>query len=323
MKALLAGIGSFGRYWYQSIKEKTPDLKIAVADPDPGKSSLLTGPDDTYYTSFRKALEVENPDFVINATPPGVHTAINQLAFDHHLPVLCEKPIASDYLQAVEIVSRAARERIPFMVAANYRREPAMRTARRLIENGEIGEIDTIQIQFFRNYRADKPYLMRMADPLLVDVAVHHMDCIRYLTGSEGKTIFARSYNPKGSIFQGNAGLNFCLEMEDGVQVNFSGNMSCRGIETTWLGNWRIEGKSGVLLIDPGIQLLKSGEISEISAPGKVESGDILIEFLNSLYGKKPMETNAADYLKTQALVYYAEQSSRSQCTLEIEIPPA
>jgi predicted dehydrogenase len=321
MKALLAGIGSFGMHWYRAIKAKAPDLKLSIAEPDPSRAAQLTGSGDSFYTSFKKAVEIEKPDFVINATPPNIHTAISQLAFDHRLPVLSEKPISPDFQQAVEIVARAKREQILFVIAESHRREPIMRIAHQLIEDGEIGEVDNIHIQFFRDQDANIPYLYRMANPMLVDVAAHHIDCIRYLTGSEGKHITATCYNPKSSRFPGNAAVNFNLEMANGVQVSYTGNLSCQGFETTWHGNWRIEGTRGILIIDPGIQLLKEGFISEIDIPGSMDAGDILLEFIAVLQGKRQVQTPGSDYLSTQAIVHFAEQSSQKHRAFEIELP--
>lgn len=320
MKAILVGIGSFGYSWYKNIKEQYPTLDLVIVERNEALAERLIAPRDPFYTDLKLAISREKPDFLINLTPPAVHTEVNHLAFDHRLPVLCEKPIAEDYFEAVEIVNRAQREQIPFMIAENYRRAPAFRLARQMIDQGEAGELAAVTVQFSKEAYFEKEYLVRMPDPLLQDVAVHHLDLIRYLTNSEGRKIQAFSYNPKGSRYPGNAAINFTLVMDQGIVVNYTGSLAAKDCETGWPGNWRLEGMNGVMTIrESEISLVSHGKEKVLTDFNQVDTSSCLDEFLQALSEDREPESSGADYLKTQKLVYYAQISSRLGCMVDVE----
>jgi len=321
MKIIQAGLGNFGAYWFTTLKKEYPDLEIVAVDQDPDKAAGLLTPRETFYTSLEKALEKEKPDFILNVTPPHVHTQINNIAFDHGLPVLCEKPIATDYNEAVAVVRRAEYEGLPFMIAENYRRMPLVRRTRKLLESGAIGELTSIHIDFYQTLREDKAYLVAMPDPLLVDVAIHHLDMVRYLIGSEVDRIFAHSYHTRGSFYPGNAALMMAMEMENGVTVSFNGNLTSYGAITDWIGDWRIEGTHGILLLGKNLQIIEQGKVKRISTAKPSRLCASLEDFLTALTECREPESSGKDYLKTQCLVHHAQISSKIRRMVEVEYP--
>ena len=325
MKTLLqAGIGNFGRWWFELLQERT-DLRVIIADPRSDALQESINSRVMVYPSVEQALSDQAPDLILNTTPPKIHTRINHLAFDHRIPVLCEKPICEDYSEATEIVDRAVREGHLFMIAENYRRAPAMRKLRESIEAGLVGELSAIYVTFAKEFFEDKAYFLAMPHPLLQDVAIHHLDCIRYMAGDEARRLSAWNFNPRFSKFAGNAALNFQLEMRNDLPVTFCGSLQAKGVETDWLGNWRIEGTKGVLMYD-GSSIRCYGkehpdEVSTIpfASDGHHVQNAILDEFLQAIKTRTEPETSAADYLKSQALVHWAIQSSDRGCVIDLD----
>lgn len=325
MKLILVGLGSFGSSWYRRLKSDYPDLDVAVVDANPERAALLGDSDDPFYTSVTDAIESERPNFLLNATPPQVHAAVNHTAFDHRLPVLCEKPISDDYEDAVWTVARAETEGIPFMVAENYRRAPAMRRVKELIDGGAIGTLTAMHCDLYQPYYTEKPYFVQMTHPLLADVVVHHLDLMRHLTGSEGRRIYAHGYSPQGSWHPGNVALDLVLEMEGGVRATLVGSLVTGGAETGWPGHWRIEGTDGTIAVaGDEIQVSVGGVPSQTFADVSSDrSCGPLDDFLLLLDGKEGIESTGTDYIKTQALVYYAKQSCDCNQAIDIQLPQA
>ncbi|WP_079908305.1 Gfo/Idh/MocA family protein [Paenibacillus sp. 32352] len=318
MKALLVGLGTAGFSWYKRLRDK--GLLAAVVETDASMKEKMGDDPFPFYTSLSEALEKEQLDFVVNVTSPMAHTVVNNAAFDKKLPVLCEKPISFDYEESIEVVERAAKENIPFMIAENYRRHAAVRKLKQLLDEGAIGRISAIDILFYRYHHVQRKYTVSLLD----DIGVHHFDMIRYLTGEEGKSVYADMYNPIGGWDEEGAIINTSalLEMADGVKVSYTGSIASRGEQTPWHGNWRIEGTEGTIQYEnQEIHLIKDGVKETITNYSGVDTSDTLAEFLASLKEQRDSETSGADYLKSQTLVHFAKLSSAEGRKVEIKYP--
>ena len=308
MKAILVGAGGFGYRWYETLREFHGDLQLAVVDVDEGKRGLIEKDGVPFYTSAPEAIERERPDMLLNFTPKEWHAAIDHLAFDHKLPVFSEKPIAGHYREAVEVVERAARENIPFMIGENYRAFVFSRRIRQLIDRGAIGDIVAIHGEFNRfSDRRSKETESQYR--VLEELVVHHFDLLRYWTGREAERVFA-SYTHHLLIWIG---------MQEGVTASFR-CLSSPGRQTDWAGNWRIDGTLGslelidnkVLLTVDGKTTAADGDYKEVYAPGPFG------EFLLSIALKREAETSGSRYLPNQALAHFARESIRTGQPIDI-----
>ncbi|KRE57672.1 Gfo/Idh/MocA family protein [Paenibacillus sp. Soil750] len=318
MKAILVGLGSAGFSWYKRLRDQ--GLLAAVVEVDLAMKEKMLDDPFPFYTSLEEALQNEQADFLVNVTSPMRHTAVNHAAFDHKLAVLCEKPISFDYEESIEIVARAAKEKIPFMIAENYRRMPYIRKMKQLLDEGVIGRISSMDIQFYRYHHVQRRYTVSILD----DIGVHHLDMIRYFTGREGKSVQSKLYNPIGAWKEEGALINAyaLFELEDGITATYNASISARGTETPWSGNWRIEGTEGAMeVVDKEIRLIRDGNVEVIDDISGVDETDTLAEFLASLREGREAETSGRDYLKTQALVHYTKLANASGRTMSIEVP--
>ena len=296
MKALLVGMGEAGSGWYRRVRSMHGELELAVSDPEESRREQLQADGIPFYTDAKEAIDREKPDFIINVTPRHVHTAINHLAFDYKLPVLCEKPIAENYGKALEIVKRAEEERIPFMIAENYRTFAPLRKLKQLIETGAVGELQSLECEFFRK----RQKVALEPNDELEEVIIHHFDLLRHLSGRE----VGKLYAVKRHVF------HIVMDLQAGIQASFRCSLHSFGRETQWPGDWRIEGTKGSLIFkDGGIELTtpegvqRWDDFSDVSAPTALQ------EFLAALAQKRRGETDAKEYLKNQALAHYTRLS--------------
>lgn len=323
MKLLQVGIGTYGSSWYERIKKDHADLEVVVVEKNLVSAKKTVSKNDRVYISLREAIEKENPDFIFNVTPPAVHSEINHIAFDYKLPVLCEKPIADDYASAILIVERANKERIPFMIAENYRTFPEMRKTKKLLSEGSIGDIVSVNVDFYRcNIDKEGRYLSGLQHPLLEDVAIHHFDLLRYVTESDMKSVYARSFNPKNSWYTGNASLMSIFEMKNGIVASYSGSLAAKGESTQWHGEWRIDGTEGSLVLENGCICMNLGNQTIRYADfNDIEVHDCLDEFVRSLREGRDGETSGREYIKTQAMVHYSLESIKTGRMIDISQP--
>jgi predicted dehydrogenase len=318
VKAILVGLGSAGFSWYKRLRDQ--GLLAAVVEVDAAMKEKMQNDPFPFYTSLEEALQQEQADFLVNVTSPMVHTVVNHAAFDRKLAVLCEKPISFDYEESIEVVARAEREKLPFMIAENYRRMPHIRKMKQLLDEGVIGSLSSMDVQFYRYHNVQRRYTVSILD----DIGVHHFDLLRYFSGREGKTVQAKLYNPINAWEQDGAIINAYafLEMDNGITASYNASISARGTETPWSGNWRLEGTEGAIeYVDKEIRVIRDGEVQLIEDYSGIDATDTLAEFLASLREGRESETSGRDYLKTQALVHYAKLASSSGRTYAIEVP--
>nr|WP_157319744.1 Gfo/Idh/MocA family oxidoreductase [Paenibacillus anseongense] len=314
----MVGLGSAGFSWYKRLRDQ--GLLAAVVEVDAAMKEKMQNDPFPFYTSLEEALQKEQADFLVNVTSPMVHTVVNHAAFDRKLAVLCEKPISFNYEESIEVVARAEREKLPFMIAENYRRMPHIRKMKQLLDEGVIGSLSSMDVQFYRFHNVQRRYTVSILD----DIGVHHFDLFRYFSGREGKTVQAKLYNPINAWDQDGAIINAYafLEMDNGITASYNASISARGTETPWSGNWRLEGTEGAIeYVDKEIRVIRDGEVQRIEDYSGIDLTDTLAEFLASLREGRESETSGRDYLKTQALVHYAKLASEFGKTYAIPVP--
>ena len=126
-------------------------------------------------------------------SPGDTHAEIAIAALDAGKHVLCEKPLANTVDEARAMVAaaeRAAAQGVRSMVGYSYRRVPAVALARRLVEQGRIGEIRHVRAQYLQDWIVDPEFplvwrLQRSAagSGALGDIGAHIVDMAQYLTG--------------------------------------------------------------------------------------------------------------------------------------------
>ncbi|WP_345893872.1 Gfo/Idh/MocA family oxidoreductase [Nocardioides sp. TF02-7] len=148
---------------------------------------------------WRTALDRDDIDLVDVCTPGHTHAeiAIAALAAGKH--VLCEKPLANTVEEAEAMVAAAdaAAERgVRAMVGFTYRRVPAIALARRLVEEGRIGEIRHVRAQYLQDWIADPeaPLSWRLdkdkaGSGSLGDIGAHIIDLTQFITGDRIRSV--------------------------------------------------------------------------------------------------------------------------------------
>ena len=125
---------------------------------------------------------------VIIASPQDTHRAIAEAAFALKKPVLCEKPLAETQEDARAMAAAAQSAGVVNMIGFNYIRTPASQFARRLIQEGEIGDITWFRGMHEEDFlaRPDEPFNWRCAGEAngnMGDLAPHPINAALALMG--------------------------------------------------------------------------------------------------------------------------------------------
>lgn len=100
------------------------------------------------YADFDEMLEKEPVDAVYVAIPNDCHFEYIMKALDKGIPVLSEKPMVDNQKQLEQVLAKAKEKNVFLMEGMWTRCFPAVRTARKWIEEGKIGEPLTVRASF-------------------------------------------------------------------------------------------------------------------------------------------------------------------------------
>jgi len=163
-----------------------------------------------YTTEWRSLAERADVDLVDICTPPGTHAQIAQAAAAAGKAVLCEKPLALDYREAMAAAEAVESAGVPNAVGFNYRRLPAVALMRRMIAEGAIGDIRLWRGTWLSDEFTDPatPYDWRfdraMGGTTIADLGCHLIDLATWMAGpitdvcAQSETFIGRRSLPGG-----------------------------------------------------------------------------------------------------------------------------
>jgi predicted dehydrogenase len=91
--------------------------------------------------------DATEPDLLDIVTPPVAHRSILEEAARRGIDVICQKPLGGDLATARAMVRIAEGAGITFIAHENFRFQPWYREARRLLDQGALGEIHNIGLR--------------------------------------------------------------------------------------------------------------------------------------------------------------------------------
>lgn len=146
---------------------------------------------ESYVTDYRELLQRDDIHLIDVASPGFMHKEIVIAALEAGKHVLCEKPLANTLDEAGEMLAAARKAGTVAMVNFNYRRVPAVQLAKRLIDDGRIGEIYHFRANYLQDWIMDPdfPLVWRLKKELagsgaLGDIAAHIVDLGQFLVGT-------------------------------------------------------------------------------------------------------------------------------------------
>jgi predicted dehydrogenase len=154
------------------------------------------------YADYRTMFEIEakRPDgieVVSIATPNNSHYEICHAALTAGLHVVCEKPLANTYEQAVELFELAKSKNKVLAVMYGYTGYEMVQQARAMIRSGELGKVRIVRMQFAHGYHATEveandPGTKWRVSPavagptyVLGDIGTHCFQMGAFMTGEE------------------------------------------------------------------------------------------------------------------------------------------
>jgi D-apiose dehydrogenase len=316
LKGGIIGCGFFAERHLEAWRRMPEVELLAAADPQPGRAEKFAS---RAYRSAEEMLDREpSLDFVDIATRTDQHLPLIRLAAQRGIPIICQKPFASDWGEACQIVQAAESAGVPLMVHDNWRWQAWYRVAQRMIAHGDIGPV--IAYGFHSRVGdgvGDEPYAkqayFRQLRRLLIDQSlVHHMDTARFLFG-EIATVYAQAGRRNRHI-AGEDWALLVLTHAGAVHGYVDGH---RFLEPDppgpVAGEVFFEGELGTLSIRNTGDIYRNEALAWRNDVTVGYRGDSVratqAHFISCLQAGIPFETGGREYLRTFAAVEAAYQS--------------
>lgn len=192
----IIGAGRIGQVHARSILTGVPDARIAaIADP------YLTEQAEKWaqsigipgiYKDHHKILEDPSIDAVLICSSTDTHAPISIEAINAGKHVFCEKPIDHSLAKIAEVKAalEASPKKLVYQVGFNRRFDHNYRAIRKAVEEGKIGDLHFVRISSRDPEPPPIPYV-KISGGIFLDMMIHDIDMLRYLSGSEVKEVYA------------------------------------------------------------------------------------------------------------------------------------
>ena len=231
-KVGVVGVGAMGQN-HARIYSEIADL-VGVADPNEGAGKPLAERLNTnYYKDYKELLKTD-VEAVSIATPTELHYDIAKEFVEKGKHILVEKPICLTVEDSQKLVDMTKDAGVVLAVGMVERFNPVVEFAKEAIENGDYGKVIT------STARRVSSFPSRIKDVgVIMDLGIHDMDVMRYLIGSDVRSVFCAAGMHKHD-FEDFA--NILLSFENGVtgfiEVNWLTPMKVRKLALTCTKNF-------------------------------------------------------------------------------------
>lgn len=223
-------------------------------------------------------------DFVSIVTPNSSHFAIARAFLEQGINVVCDKPLTTNYNEAIELQKLADAKGLLFAVTYTYTGYPAVKQAREMIKNGEIGNLRFVNAEYPQDWLAEpveKDANNKQAswrtDPTqsgisncVGDIGSHIENMISYVTGLEIERLSARMDKMvEGRKLDDNAVI--MIDYKGGAKGVYWCSQIAWGYDNGF--NFRIYGETGAISWEQEnpnyLKIAKKGENVKVSSRGR------------------------------------------------------
>jgi UDP-N-acetyl-2-amino-2-deoxyglucuronate dehydrogenase len=322
----LIGCGAAGKVhaYYFSSHESIGSIFTVDENPEILKSfTKLFNPRATY-SDYKGLFDEQNLDVVSVSTPPFFHKEQVFGAAKKGASVLCEKPLATNLVDAREMVRICNDLGVTLGVMLPRRFYNNSRAVKEVIERGELGDILEVSFnlecykdaEYYSTWRGKKAMA---GGGVLMSQSIHSIDQLVYLFGKpvevRGNVRITRDY----------------LEIEDEAkaEIRFASGIMAKisataNSEKTWQGITTIVGKEGKIILDSAETLVWEVPNTEKPLPeenepipSKLKPGyygpghmNLINDFISSISEGMPPYVVGEDCLEAMKIIFGIYKSS-------------
>lgn len=327
LRFAIFGTGFWSRYQLAGWRE-LPGVKcVAVYNRTRAKAETfaLSNGIPSVYDNPDRLIEEIRPDFIDVITNPETHRQFVELAAQHKIPVICQKPMAASLADAESMVQTCRQAGVPLLINENWRWQTPLRELKRILDSGKIGNVFRARIDYCNSYPVfdNQPFLKNVERFILTDIGSHIFDATRFLFG-EAAWLCCQTHRVHRDI-KGEDVATTMMQMRSGATVvcnmSYASRVEHDKFPETFV---LVEGSEGSVALGPDYWIritTREGTMARRYPPQFYPWADSRYEVVHSsivdcqrdllqaLRDGGHAETTGEDNLKTLKLVYAAYQS--------------
>lgn len=235
-------------------------VRIAGSSPERAETAARELGWKEWARTWEEVALADDIDVVDIVVPNTAHRNMSLAALKAGKRVICEKPLATSYADALEMAQAVPDVPGAAGVCFSYRTWPLVETARRMIDDGDIGEIYSYRGYMLHDHslNPDAPWSWRLSKQVagagaIGDIGSHCFDLARYLCGdiaavmAETRTVIPERLDPKGTAHP--------VDVDDEAAILLRFASGARGtIEVSWMAagtkmdlGFEVRGSKGAL----------------------------------------------------------------------------
>ncbi len=327
---------------------------VALCDSNPAVLEKASRETDitAIYSDYNQALAHPGLDAVIIATPNYLHSPITLEAIAAGKHVLCEKPLAMNYPESLEMYQAAEAAGVRHMTAFTYRFVPAMRYMAHLAKSGAVGQPYHFRANRFQDWGTRALGWRQVAKLAgsgeLGDMLSHRLDYGQLLVGRISQLVAStRRYLDErdGQVSDLEDWVSIITENENGVTGNFESTKLAtgRGEGGNSQDYCELNGSEGTLVYFLGrpleLQVGRKGgsgletvpvptEFLKVpGSPRDPQTGDPLVtfrydqdfEFIEAILSQRPCQPSFLEGARVQAIIDAALLSAAERRWVEVQ----
>jgi predicted dehydrogenase len=293
---------------------------------------------DETATEWQSVVERKDIDVVDVATPNNLHAPMANAAAKAGKILLCEKPLAMSVAEAEQMASTARK--VPNLVWFNYRRVPAVALAKRIMEEGRLGQVYHYRAVYLQSWGPERAGVWRFkrseaGSGAMGDLLSHSVDLALTLNGeiSELSSLLKTFAPPPRDV---DDAVLLLARFANGSIGSFEATRYAIGRKN--YNQFEIHGSKGMLRfnledlnrleffdcgdkqeVQGGHQVLVTGPgqpyVDHYWPPGHIIGYEhtftsTLADFLNALAKNQPFHANFDDALQVQRVLEAVERSA-------------
>ena len=228
------------------------EIVAGALTSDPARSraagAAIGLPEDRAYSDALSLFEGESArdtgaDVVAIMTPNDTHHAYSTDALERGFDVISDKPMTNTLVEAIDLVEKVRKTGLVFCLTHNYTGYPMVRQARAMVEDGQLGDVRLVQVEYVQGGKAAErdpdpagPLPWRYdpvrGGPSLVmgDIGTHAHNLVRFITRAEISEVAAEvgSIVPNRLVHDYAAAM---LRFDNGARGSFWVTQAAAGVE--------------------------------------------------------------------------------------------